>query len=147
MITIQILKGGQELCTLEVDDSLSAGKAIGAVEQNLDVLKPVPGTYTVAGGTATLGGEREYGAGIDLRGALGTMIGPIILTLFYANQGRIEEVSDRVMTVPEGTIRGICRQLGIRDAEAIQRVIDAFRVWGDKGGDVLVTLANERAIA
>lgn len=90
----------------------------------------------------------EYG-GFNVLGLLGgdfgAIVGPLLVMLYQTNRGRIEAGSDRIMTPPESAINYVLDRLGIKDESARAEIREAARVWGDKGGDLLVKIADAKA--
>lgn len=80
-----------------------------------------------------------------LGGDFAGIAGPLIVMLYTANRGRIEAGSDRIMTPPAKAIDYALDRLGITDAEKRAGIHEAVREWGDKGGDVLVKIADAKA--
>lgn len=80
-----------------------------------------------------------------LGGDFGAIVGPLLVMLYQANKGRIEAGSDRIMTPPESAINYVLDRLGIKDESARAEIREAARVWGDKGGDLLVKIADAKA--
>lgn len=80
-----------------------------------------------------------------LGGDFGAIVGPLLVMLYNSNRGRIEAGSDRIMTPPESAIAYVLDRLGIKDEAARAEIHEAAKVWGDKGGDLLVKIADAKA--
>lgn len=80
-----------------------------------------------------------------LGGDFATVAGPLIVMLYTANRGRIEAGSDRIMTPPGSAIDYALDRLGITESAARAGIHQAVKEWGDKGGDVLVKIADAKA--
>lgn len=80
-----------------------------------------------------------------LGGDFASVAGPLIVLLYQTNRGRIEGGSDRIMTPPDAAVDYALDRLGIKDQAARADIHQAVKVWGDKGGDVLVKIADAKA--
>lgn len=89
-----------------------------------------------------------YG-GINLLGLLGgdfgAIAGPLLLMLYQSNKGRITTGADRIMTPPASAVDYVLDRLGIHGDAERTKVHQAVKAWGDKGGDILVALADAKA--
>jgi hypothetical protein len=80
---------------------------------------------------------------LSLLGGFQGVIGMALVAAYLANKNQIQTGADRAMTPSENTIRKyVCAPLGIKDETKVQEILTASRTWGDKGGDVLVAIAD-----
>jgi hypothetical protein len=93
--------------------------------------------------------ETELYGGFNLgalfKGDFAALAAPLMEILYNSKKDLIATGADRIMTIPVSAVNALCDRLGITDSEGRRQVLEAFSVWGDKGGDVLVAIAEAKA--
>ena len=97
---------------------------------------------------ATTNDAELYGGfnlGALFKGDFAALAAPFMEILYNSKKDLIATGADRIMTIPVSAVNALCDRMGITDGEGRRQVLEAFSVWGDKGGDVLVALAEAKA--